>query len=137
VKVFFDTSAFAKRYVEERGTNRVIEICSRADAVGLSVICLPEMVSALCRLVRERKLTQQEYKSVREIILADLEDADICDITLSVLTHALRCLENSALRALDAIQLGSALAYAPDLFVSSDRRQIKAARSEGLTVIEV
>jgi hypothetical protein len=39
--------------------------------------------------------------------------------------------------ALDAIQLGCALAYAPDLFVSSDRRQIKAARSEGLTVIEV
>jgi uncharacterized protein len=137
VKVFFDTSAFAKRYVEERGTNRVIEICSRADAVGLSVICLPEMVSALCRLVREKKLGQQEYESMREIILADQEDADICDITSSVLTYALRCLENNAVHALDAIQLGCALAYAPDLFVSSDRRQIKAARSEGLTVIEV
>jgi predicted nucleic acid-binding protein len=137
VKVFFDTSAFAKRYVEEPRTNRVIEFCSRADAVGLSVICLPEMVSALCRLVREKKLRRQEYENMREIILADLEDADICDITSSVLTHALRCLENNALRALDAIQLGCALAYAPDLFVSSDRRQIKAARSEGLTVIEV
>lgn len=137
MKVFFDASAFAKRYVEESGTHRVIDICNQADAIGLSIICLPEMISTLCRLVRERKLSRQEYRGMRDSILADLEDADICDITSPVLTHALGCLENNALRVLDAIQLGCALAYAPDLFVSADRRQIKVARSEGLTVVEI
>jgi predicted nucleic acid-binding protein len=114
-----------------------MEICNEADSLGLSVIYLPEMVSVLNRLIREGKLSEDEYFGVQKTILADVEDADICELTPRAIAHSLRCLEKNALRTLDAIHLGCALAYGPDLFVSSDRRQLKAARNEGLKVIEI
>jgi predicted nucleic acid-binding protein len=50
MRTFFDTSAFVKRYVEEPGSERVMEICREAEHLVLSLICLPEMVSTLNRL---------------------------------------------------------------------------------------
>ncbi len=35
-KVFFDTSAFVKRYVNESGSQRVIEICQQAELCRLA-----------------------------------------------------------------------------------------------------
>ncbi len=39
MKVFFDTSAFVKRYVNETGSQAVVEICQNADTLALSIIC--------------------------------------------------------------------------------------------------
>ena len=63
MKVFFDTSAFVKRYVNETGSQQVIDICQNANALALSVICLPEIISTLRRLVREDKLSEEEYNT--------------------------------------------------------------------------
>ena len=46
MRVFFDSSAFAKRYVDEVGTPEVLIWCDRANELLLSVIALPELVSA-------------------------------------------------------------------------------------------
>ena len=132
MRVFFDTSAFVKRYIEEPGTGKVIEICSRADDLVLSAICLPEMISTLNRLVREGKLSASDYRTTRDLILMEIEDIEICYVTPEVVTRTIKCLENSPLRAMDALHLGCALLVDADLFVSSDVRQIEAARKEGL-----
>ena len=137
MKVFFDTSAFVKRYVNETGSQQVIDICQNANALALSVICLPEIISTLRRLVREDKLSEEEYSQLKKSISTDLEDVDIIEIMPEVMSRVISCLETHSLRAMDAIHLGSALAYAPDQFVSSDQRQIQAARAIGLTVLEV
>ncbi|HIJ69310.1 MAG TPA: hypothetical protein HPP81_01005 [Deltaproteobacteria bacterium] len=42
MRVFFDTSAFVKRYIEEPGADKVIEICMKAEELVLNVICLPD-----------------------------------------------------------------------------------------------
>ena len=135
--VFFDTSAFVKRYIQEPGTDKIIEICRQAEQLVLCVICLPEMVSTLNRLVREGKLSRGEYRKTRDRILEDIADAEICYITPDVVTRTIRCLERNALRAMDALHLGCALVVEPHLFVSSDQRQIEAAKREGLKVMEV
>jgi uncharacterized protein len=137
MRLFFDTSALAKRYVQEQGSARVQNLCERADAILLSIICLPELISTLCRLVREERINPHDYHNVKQSILADLGDMDVYPIGSEVMGHAIRCLENHPLRAMDAIHLGCALVSEPDAFVSSDRRQIEAARGEGLNVIEV
>ena len=59
-----------------------------------------------------------------------------CYVTPDVVIQTMRCLESNALRAMDALHLGSALMVEPDLFVSSDHRQIEAARRRGLKVME-
>jgi len=137
MKIFFDTSAFVKRYVNETGSEQVVEICQKADALALSIICLPEIISTLCRLVREGKLSEEEYEQLKTAILTDLEDIEICDITSGVMLRVISCLENNTLRAMDAIHLGSAIVYGADQFVSSDQKQIQAAQATGLTVVKV
>ena len=137
MKVFFDTSAFVKRYVNEAGSQAVVEICQNADTVALSIICLPEIISTLRRLVREGILSEQQYHNIKVLIFNDFEDIDICELTSEVMLHIISSLETNSLRAMDAIHLGCALAYAPDKFVSSDKRQINAAHAVGLTVVEV
>ncbi len=134
MKLFFDTSAFAKRYVAETGSDAVLVLCEQAENIGLSVLCLPELTSTLCRLVRERRLSRAKYGELHAMIVTDLADVDICDITPAVMKHTLAQLESGPLRTLDAIQLGCAIAYAPALFVSADTRQLAAARRAGLTV---
>jgi hypothetical protein len=136
MRVFFDTSAFVKRYVEEPGTEKVIEICRQAEYIVLCVICLPEMISTLNRLVREGKLLAVDYQKTRNLILKEIEDAEICYVTPEGVTRTIRCLENNPLRAMDALHLGCALILEPDLFVSSDHRQLEAAKREGLKVVE-
>lgn len=134
MKLFFDTSAFVKRYVAEEGSEAVLELCRGAEAIGLSVLCLPELTSTLCRLVRERRLTRAAYGELQSRVLADIADAEICDISPMVMKHTLAQLESAALKTLDAVQLGCAIAYSPSLFVSADKRQLAAARRAGLSV---
>ena len=134
MRLFFDTSAFIKRYVDEPGSERVLDLTSRAEELGLSVIILPESISTLTRLLRENRITVADYRALKELLLIDLEAADLCELTSSVLEYTISCLEHSPLRAMDAIHVGSALVYRPDLFISADRRQLEAAERVGLSV---
>ena len=137
MRIFFDTSALTKRYVEEEGSEKVRALCAEAEALGVSSLVLPELVSTLCRLVREGRLSSENYRSLKSSVQADLSDADLCDISQDVFEQALRCLELHPLRTLDALHVASALVYQPDLFVSADRRQTEAAHREGLAVVDL
>jgi hypothetical protein len=48
MRIFFDTSTFAKRYVSEEGTEAVVHWCDRAAEIALAGIALPELISAFC-----------------------------------------------------------------------------------------
>ncbi|MEO8012046.1 MAG: type II toxin-antitoxin system VapC family toxin [Dokdonella sp.] len=132
--VFFDTSAFVKRYIDEAGTDAVLEWCDRATEIGLSGIALPEIISAFCRLRREAMINDTQYRQLKSLLLADIEDAAVCDLTPAVLGEAVSCLETNVLRGMDAIHIGSAVALKADVFVSADARQCDAAARAGLRV---
>jgi len=137
MKVFFDTSAFIKRYVDEPGSDQVIKICSEAEQLILCVLCIPEMISTLNRLVREKRLAKNLYMRTKSYIVTDLEDIAVCNITPEVLRQAVRCLENNPLRAMDALHVAAALVTGPDLFISADARQITSAKKEGVRVQKI
>ena len=137
MRVFFDTSAFVKRYVGEAGTDAVLEWCDRATEIGLSGIALPEMISAFCRLRREARITDAQYRQLKSLLLADIEDAAVCDLTPGVLVQAISCLEENVLRGMDAIHIGSAVALQADVFISADKRQLDAAARKGLRIEKV
>jgi uncharacterized protein len=134
MRVFFDTSAFVKRYIAESGTDAVLDWCQRATEIGLSAIAVPELISAFCRLQRENKITNQQYLQLKKSLLSDVEDIAIGDLTPRVLLHTMNSLENNVLRAMDAIHIGSAVALECDVFISADQRQLDAARQVGLSV---
>ena len=88
LNVFFDSSALAKRYVEEKGSDQVQAILSSASALAVSVICIPEIVSALCRRRRERKVSIQEYQKAKASLLSDIDDATVIGMTEEVIAQA-------------------------------------------------
>jgi predicted nucleic acid-binding protein len=137
MRVFFDSSAFVKRYVNEAGTDPVLHWCDQATEIILSGIALPELISSFCRLQREGRITETQYRQLKSLLLADIEDAAIGDLTPVVIAHAIASLEGNVLRGMDAIHIGSALALKADLFVSSDRRQLDAAARSGLRTAPV
>jgi predicted nucleic acid-binding protein len=134
VLVFFDTSAFAKRYIAESGADQVLEWCDNATEIGLSGIVLPEIISAFCRLRREGKIPDSKYQQLKASFLADIEDMALCDFTPAVLAQSVLCLEDNVLRGMDAIHIGSAVVFKADAFESSDKRQCEAAARAGLSV---
>jgi len=137
MRVFFDSSAFVKRYVREEGTDVVLSWCDQATELCLSGIALPEIVSAFCRLLREDLVSPVQYRHLKTMLMADISDAAICDLTPEVIRQSIIRLEKNALRGMDAIHLGSALALNVDLFVSADARQCDAATQAGLRVVQV
>lgn len=135
--MFLDSSALAKRYVEEPGSDRLEQILSSASALGVSVICVCEVVSALCRRRREGMLSAQEYLKARSAFLEDVADSSLINVTDAVIARAMALLERWPLRSSDSLQAASAAEWNADLFVSADERQCAAARSAGLPVEEL
>jgi len=134
LNVFLDSSALAKRYVEEKGSERVQAILSSASTLAVSVICIPEIVSALYRRRRERKLSTEEYQNAKASLLSDIDDATIIGITQEVIAQAVALLEQFSLRGADALHVACASEWSTDLFVSADNRQCAAARAHGLRI---
>lgn len=134
MKTFFDSFAFAKRFVDEAGSDKVETICAQASELGLSAICVPEIVSALNRRRRERSLTATQYATAKRRLLDDVRDADIINLAISVISSAIDVLEASPVRAMDALHIACALEWGAELFVSSDKQQLAAARRAGMKV---
>jgi hypothetical protein len=137
MRVFFDSSGLAKRYIKERGSERVEEIFSGASEVAVSLIGPPEIVSALCRLRRQNAISTAQYALVKKSFFEDIEDISICSLTIFVIDKAIELLEGHPLRTMDALQVACALEWQADLFVSADRRQISVAADSGLRVLVV
>jgi len=134
MRVFFDTSSFVKRFVEEVGSEQAVNITQNASEVGLSIICYPEIISALNRKLRAGFITEETYTELKNEVLQDIEDIDIVNLTPSVLEKTTGLLENNVLRSLDAFHIACALEWQAELFVSSDERQVTAGIKAGLKV---
>ena len=132
--VFFDSSAFVKRYIRESGTDQVLDWCDKATEIGLASIILPEIISAFCRLRRESLISEVQYRQLKSLLFADIEDAALCDLAPTVLAQTISALENNKLRAMDAIHIASAVIMKADIFISADKRQCEAAVQAGLRV---
>src|SRR4030042_3271098 len=106
MRIFFDSSAFAKRYIEEPGSDKVEGLCVQATLLGVSSICFPEVISGLCRLSRDSILTKNQYEVTKGALLKDFEGITVCNITPAVIGHTIHILETNTLRTLDALHIG-------------------------------
>ena len=137
MKTYLDSSAFAKRFVEETGSDKVENVCTQASELGLSVICVPEIVSALNRRRRERGITKHQYAEAKRCLIDDIRDAHIINLTVPVISSSITILETSPIRAMDALHIACALEWGAQIFVSSDKKQLAVAKRAGMTTHKV
>lgn len=137
MKSVFDSSAFAKRYIEEAGSQEVEDILQSSTVLGLCIICMPEVISALNRRLREGMIEADHYAQIKQQLVDDIHDAVILNLTPTVITRSITLMENNVLRAMDSLHLACAVEWQADLFVSSDHKQIVAAQWAGLKTARV
>jgi predicted nucleic acid-binding protein len=139
---YLDTSALIKRFVREAGSGTVDALISQEGSVATSRIAYAEVFSALARRKREGDLSHSSYAVAARQVEAEWMALVRVDVTDDVVKTARRLVERHPLRGFDAIHLASALGLRKELgveltFAAADRRQLEAARAEGLTVINV
>jgi hypothetical protein len=63
---FFDTSALVKRYVNESGTEAVVDICNDASAtLVIADITRAELISALNRRAGDGSISEDEHQLLK------------------------------------------------------------------------
>ncbi|MBE7418917.1 MAG: type II toxin-antitoxin system VapC family toxin [Ideonella sp.] len=139
MSIYIDTSALAKRYIAERGSDE-FEAFVQAEGADC-VICqlaTVELESVLRRLQRERLIDSGYALQVRRDFASDLASAlwsmqafdAACFARANELLRAL----DSPLAALDALHLASAVELGCDALATADRQLARAAAECGLTV---
>ena len=95
--------------------------------LGLSIICLPEIISALNRRAREKSITTSQYKKAKVRLSEEINDAVVVHLNPDVIHATIVLLERFSLRAMDAIHIACAEVWEADRFVTADRKQFDAA----------
>ncbi|MBL4904349.1 MAG: type II toxin-antitoxin system VapC family toxin [Desulfocapsa sp.] len=132
MKLAIDSSSFAKRYIKETGSNKLDILLQHASELALSIIVVPEIISALNRRLQEHALTDKEYQMLTRQLLDDVHDATILQLTPAAIAQSVKLLEMNVLQAMDALHVACALEWKADLFVTSDKKQLDAAMQADL-----
>ena len=137
MRLFFDSSAFIKRYISDPGSAVVESLCKESKDVALAIVCPAEILSAINRIKREGRISAAEYEEIKGAFLGDIRDITLIAIDSQIVNYAVRAIETSPLKALDSLHIACALLWKPDFFVSSDFQQIAGAKKMGLAVKHV
>ena len=137
---FVDASALVKRYVREPGTDGVRSLFSRGKKLAAARITAVEVPAALARRARAGDLDERLAVKQAARVAADLANMYVVELRREVVRLANELVWRHALRAYDAVQLGSALhlkgATGVSLtFVCADRTLADAADGEGVRVL--
>ena len=132
MKILFDTSALLKRYLPESGREAVLALVAQAMPLVAAPHCKVELYSALNRLRRETQASNASYRDTCAEVERNFDEMQIVPMSASVERSAIRALEASAMRGMDALHVGAALSAGVDLFVTADVRQFNGAQALGL-----
>jgi predicted nucleic acid-binding protein len=143
---FFDTSALAKAYRHETGTQKVMTLLAEPGSQHwISSLTVVEFQSVFAQKVRASELTLAEYQLLRRKFGGEIRAKRL--IVKGLLRRHQRAAERliathgptKRLRTLDALQLAMALELKSlgtiDEFVVADEQLVQVAGLEGLSVI--
>ena len=138
--IYFDTSALAKKYVVEAGSEKVMRLMTETSILATSKLAYPEMLSALARRSRSGDIPHARFKELLTQFEADWNCILIIDFHDELLDSIRRLIGKYFLKAADSIHLASALWLKQSVkenitFVASDESLLSAARAEKMSVV--
>lgn len=146
--IFLDTSALAKLYHQELGSDYVESLLEAqgANRIFVSPLSLIEMESALATKARTKQLSQAGVEVARRKLRLDLAKRRLLaspDFEKRHFEYARTCVavygNTDGLRSLDALQLAMAMHLSDagllNVLVAADQTLCRVARLEGLTAV--
>lgn len=136
MRLYADSSAVVKYYLDEEGSAETRELLARATRVALSILVRVEVPAAFTRAFRERRLRDPEFTTVLEDFAQDWAGFVVVPLDDALAASAATLVSRHPLRAMDAIHLASAVRFRailgePVTFATFDRRLWEAAAAEG------
>jgi len=83
VRIYFDTSAFVKRYCEEEGSGMVSEIFGSSNEIVTSYWTLVEATAAIDKKVIKGQINEEERDFVLSLLFSDVLDRNITFVKIS------------------------------------------------------
>jgi predicted nucleic acid-binding protein len=141
---FLETTAFAKLFVQEPGTDALIRLMEAVeDNRKLIAACAPlEVYAAIRRRERAGEISHEDATAALEILRLEAARMVQEPLNPAVLEAARQLLDRTTLRWPDALQLGAAI-VARDMFqsteivfVSASQQLLEAAKVEGFHALD-
>ncbi len=143
--VYLDSSALAKRYLAEAGSEAVDRLYRRAEGLDLqlafSLWNIGEVLRAIAGARAAGLLTQREAGEATWLFLREtlkfraLNALRIIPIGSDIIAAAIPFLLAHRLTQPDAIQLSSSAEAGADVFLAADDRLVREARREGINAL--
>ena len=135
--LFCDSSALVKLYVQEDGSEAVIEQAAASEVVAVCRIAWVEIMSTLARRSREQPQVAAALSRARRRLATDWPHYFTLEVTQSLAELAGDYAEAFALRAYDSVQLAAVQTLHREVvgdvrFASFDGRLVKSARVLGI-----
>jgi predicted nucleic acid-binding protein len=135
---FFDTSALAKRYISEPGSQQV-RATLRAHPVTVARIAYAELAASVARACRLGAISETQRDAVLDRLAGDFSRLNVVEVRPALVGLVPELVVRHPLRGYDAVQLAAALTVhasgPPVEFWSADATLCQAAASEGLRVV--
>lgn len=128
MKVFADTSALCKRYLDEAGREGLQDVLAEASVLAVAPVCLIEMHSVFARRLRQRLMTASDVETSLKQLRRDFRDMETVAWSSDLEQQSIDITARWDMRALDAIVLAAGCLAGPDQFVTSDKKMLAAAR---------
>ena len=141
---FLDSTAFAKLFVQESGTDTIIQLMETTeDNRKLIAASTPlEVYAALKRRERAGGISPEDSDAARSILRIEAARMVQQPLNPAVLEAARQLLDRHEFRSPDALQLGAAIVAREMfqgleiIFVSSDQRILAAAKQERFETLD-
>jgi uncharacterized protein len=135
-----DSSALVKRFVAEKGSDRVTVLVSSGEPVATAKIAYAEIYAGLTRRRREGDVSEGDYAHACRQFEGDWRSYVRVDLRDEILVLARDLIRRHPLRGYDSVHLASAIALARGLeeevtFLAADARLLRAARVEKLRAV--
>lgn len=134
MKIFLDTSALAKRYVQEPGSDELGALfVSVATEVIISTLAFAEFAAAIGKKLRNKEISKKSgTNAIKELEKDWYNMFAKVPLTETLAESAASMAIQYSLKGAAAVHLASALAVSADLFVASDKNLIIAAKKVGI-----
>jgi predicted nucleic acid-binding protein len=137
--IYFDSSALLKRYIEEKGSDKVNALLRERWIAAASRLAYPEILAAMTRRHRAKGIETGAFERVRKAFKDDWAFLTVIELNQQVFQIIDQIVAKYGLKGADSVHLSSALwlkkATKEDiLFVASDLELIQAAKTEKLKV---
>lgn len=138
--IYFDSSALVKRYIEEKGSDKVNALLEEKSVAATSRLTYAEILAAITRRHKAGDIETPAFEKIKKAFKADWKSFTVVEMRTEVFEFVDTVIDRHALKGADSVHLSTALWLKQTMnedvvFVASDLELLKAAKAEKVRIL--